>query len=85
MITVCYRILLNGRQTESLFPKRGLRQGDPLLTYLFILCANVLFKILFSMEDHKLIQGVKISKQALRFNHLFYVDDLIVFFFQSYY
>ena len=32
------------------------------------------------MEDSKLIQGVKISKQALRINHLIYVNDLIVFF-----
>ena len=32
------------------------------------------------MEENKIIEGVKISRQAMRINHLFYVDDLIVFF-----
>ena len=32
------------------------------------------------MKDSKLIQGVKNSRQASRINHLFYANDLIVFF-----
>lgn len=39
--TVSYSLLLNGSRLSSFKPTRGLRQGDSLSLYLFVMCAEV--------------------------------------------
>ncbi|XP_075663106.1 uncharacterized protein LOC142632618 [Castanea sativa] len=44
--TVSTSILINGEATDPIFPSRGIRQGDPLSLYLFILCMDYLGQLI---------------------------------------
>ncbi|GLT73742.1 hypothetical protein SLA2020_455790 [Shorea laevis] len=77
--SVSYEILLNGIAAGKVLPSRGLRQGDPLSPYLFILCAEGLTAMLREAKRRKLIHGVKICPQAPPISHLFFADDSFLF------
>ena len=66
--------------TMSFKSAKGLRQGDPLSPYLFLLCANVLSLSLQKAEQEKLINGVRVGRNGCTFTHLLYADDSLFFF-----
>ena len=72
-------ILFSGGKLEAFNPLRGLRQGDPLSPYIFILCMEYLGHLI----EKKCMEGVWKPLQASRSNigisHLFFADDLILF------
>ena len=76
--TVSYQIKVNGEYTERIHPQRGLRQGDPLSPYLFIMCAEGLSAMLQKAEMEEKIKGIKICRSAPRVNHLFFADDSLI-------
>uniref|UniRef100_A0A2N9FK76 Reverse transcriptase domain-containing protein n=1 Tax=Fagus sylvatica TaxID=28930 RepID=A0A2N9FK76_FAGSY len=49
--SVTYSIMLNGEQKGFIRPERGLRQGDPLSPYLFLVCAEGLSALLRKAKE----------------------------------
>lgn len=64
--TVSFSVLINGKQSASFTPQRGLRQGNPLSPYIFILCAEIFSCLLEKAEELSLIEGIKIARNAPR-------------------
>ena len=78
--TVSYSLILNNEPQGFFKPTRGLRQGDPLSPYLFIICMDVLAKRLQSYAlDAKTGIGIKIAPTATRIPCLFFADDSLLF------
>ena len=77
--TVSTSILFNGEALELIYPSRGIRQGDPLSPYLFILCMEYLGQLIVEKCNAKLWQPVKASSSGPAFSHLFFADDLVLF------
>jgi hypothetical protein len=77
--TVTYAILINGQAVGTIYPTRGLCQGDPLSPYLFFLCPEALSSILQQVELKESITGVSTSKHELRLSHRCFADDSLLF------
>ena len=72
-------LLLNGSLCPSFSPSRGLRQGDPIPPFLFILGSEVLLRLINREVDQQRLSGVKVSNTAPPISKLCYVDDIILF------
>ncbi|KAK6144547.1 hypothetical protein DH2020_021367 [Rehmannia glutinosa] len=77
--TSSFSFLLNGSEFGHLTPERGIRQGDPLSPYLFIICSEVFSCILQDLQICQKIHGISISRAAPRISHLFFADDTLLF------
>lgn len=70
--SVTYSIIVNGQPSKQITSGTGLRQGDPLSPYLFILLMEVLPSNIMKLEHQGRIQGIKISRNAPSISHLFF-------------
>jgi hypothetical protein len=78
--SVSYAILINGKPNGNIIPTRGLRQGDPLSPYLFILCTEALNSMLHNSEMVGSLIGIPITRGSSQINHLFFADDSLLFY-----
>lgn len=77
--TVTYSVLINGSPTKKIIPQRGLRQGDPLSPYLYLLCTEGLSSLLTYAMERNLIHGFKASRNGPQISHMLFADDSLLF------
>ena len=74
-----FSVLINGKPFGMIHPTRGIRQGDPLSPYLFLLCAEGFTSLLQKAVLEGNIQGVSICRRAPRISHLLFTYDSLLF------
>ena len=77
--TPSFSILINEKSFGNIKPLRGIRQGDPLLPYIFLLCAKGFNSLLLRAEMEGRIKGVFICRKAPSVTNLMFADDSILF------
>jgi hypothetical protein len=77
---VSLEVKVNGELLPSFKLTRGLRQGDPILPYLFLLCGEWLSSLLKNYDAGWIDRGIRVSFQAPWISHLLlFADDCLVF------
>jgi len=77
--TTSASVLVNGSLTSEFPMKRGLRQGDPLSPFLFLLAAEGLNVLMKAVVDAQLFTGYKFGLQdGVSVSHLQFVDDTLL-------
>ena len=77
---VNYRVLINDEPKQSFVHIGGLRQEDPLSLYNFMLYVNMPSTMIYKVDKEILIQRIRARSDAPTISHLFYDDELILFF-----
>ncbi|KAE8689105.1 hypothetical protein F3Y22_tig00110943pilonHSYRG00004 [Hibiscus syriacus] len=72
-------VLWNGAMSESFKPTRGLRQGDPLSPYLFVLCMERLPHAISIAVNNGKWKPIRLCRSGPNLSHLFFADDFVLF------
>ncbi|KAK9988622.1 hypothetical protein SO802_028861 [Lithocarpus litseifolius] len=77
--TASFSILINGSPFSFFKPNRGVRQGDPLSPFLFVLATEVLARLIEREVSNNKIIGYKLAPGLMPISHLQFADDLFLF------
>ena len=77
--SVSFSVRVNGVFSDVFKPSRGLRQGDPISPYLFLLCSEGLSCMLKNIGPLFVSRGIRVSRNAPWISHLLFADDSLIF------
>jgi len=72
-------VLVNGSPTEEFKLRRGLRQGDPLAPFLFLIVAKGLAGLVGNASRISVLKGVKVGYKDVDVKLLQFTDDTLFF------
>lgn len=76
---VSYQVVHHKHEIGPIIPSCGLRQGDPLSPFLFIICTQGISALIPHYETLKWIQGVRICRKAPSITHMLFADDSYIY------
>ncbi|GKV09632.1 hypothetical protein SLEP1_g21103 [Rubroshorea leprosula] len=72
-------VLINGSPTCQFSVSKGIRQGDPLSPFLFLIVAEGLNGLMASAVDKGTYKGVRVGNEGVMVSHLQFADDTVFF------
>ena len=74
-----FSIMIHGRPKGNFNASGGIRQGDPLSPFIFVLVADVLNRLVEKARDVQLIEGFEIGRDTVKVSRLQFANDTIFF------
>lgn len=75
--SVTYTVVINGREGEEFRPQRGLRQGDPLSPYLFLICAEGFSRLITLAKRDGRLFGTRVGRGNVSVSHFFFLQMIV--------
>lgn len=72
-------VLVNGKASTPFQTSRGIRQGDPISPYIFIICMEYLAVLISEYLDQGNWKPFYLKRNGTPISHLMFADDLILF------
>ena len=77
--SVSYSVFINDVAHGCITPTRGLRQGDLLSPYMFLLCIEGLTALIVETERRRKISGISVCRGSPTITHLLFADDSVIY------
>nr|GEX34392.1 reverse transcriptase [Tanacetum cinerariifolium] len=77
LMTYKLEFIVNGDSIGVIKSQRGLRQGDPISPYLFIIVADVLSRQISKAMALGSLSGIKMDRACLVVSHILFADDFL--------
>ena len=77
--TAFYSVLINGESKGYITPTRGIKQGDPLSPYLFLLSVEGLSLMLRKAIETCHLHGITLCRGEVQISHLLFANDSLLF------